>query len=222
MTSKGMTAPGVADRLAMAMPGTDAGSAPVGPLVGRPAVTSRAELEQCALELFTRNGFEATTVDDIASAAGIGRRTFFRYFASKNDVVWGEFDQGLEDLRARLGATPPTRPLLPALQSAVLAFNQLEPAEVPWHRERMTLILRVPALQAHSTLRYAAWRQVVAEFAGQRLCEQEDALLPQLVAHSCLAAAITAYEQWLARPGSDLQHLLAASLQALDGGWSRA
>jgi len=46
---------------------------------GRPAVTSRAELEQVALGLFAEAGFEATTVDDIAAAAGVARRTFFRY-----------------------------------------------------------------------------------------------------------------------------------------------
>ncbi len=49
--------------------------------VGRRRITSRAELEQVAFGLFDRQGFEGTTVDDIARAAGIGRRTFFRYFA---------------------------------------------------------------------------------------------------------------------------------------------
>lgn len=189
---------------------------------GRPSVTSRAELEQCALELFAERGFEATTVEDIAAAAGIGRRTFFRYFASKNDAVWGDFEQGLHDLRTRFAETDPSQPLLEALREAVLAFNRFDPAEVPWHRERMALILRVPALQAHSTLRYAAWRQVVADFVAQRLGEPAGALLPQLVAHSCLAAAMTAYEQWLATPGADLQALLDQALRALDGRWADA
>lgn len=189
---------------------------------GRPTVTTRAELEQRALELFAEHGFEATTVDDIAAAAGIGRRTFFRYFASKNDAVWGDFEQGLCDLRARLAAADPGQPLLDALREAVLAFNRFDPDEVPWHRDRMALILRVPALQAHSTLRYAAWRQVVADFAGARLDEPADALLPQLVAHSCLGAAMTAYEQWLAHPDADLEELLDQALRALDGSWAGA
>ena len=161
-------------------------------------------------------------MDDIAVAAGIGRRTFFRYFASKNDVVWGDFEHGLDDLAERFAATGPDQPLLAAVHDAVLAFNRFDPAEVPLHRERMALILRVPALQAHSTLRYAAWRRVVAEFAGRRLGEPEHALLPQLVAHSCLAAALTAYEQWLVSPGAELQPLLSRALQALDGSWTHA
>lgn len=190
------------------------------PRPGRPTVTSRAELEQRALELFAERGFEATTVEDIAAAAGIGRRTFFRYFASKNDAVWGDFEQGLADLRARFAAADPQQPLLDALREAVLAFNHFDAAEVPWHRDRMALILRVPALQAHSTLRYAAWRRVVAEFAAQRLGEPADALLPQLVAHSCLGAAMTAYEQWLADPAAELPVLLDRALRALDGSWA--
>jgi mycofactocin system transcriptional regulator len=182
-------------------------------------VTTRTELELVARELFTERGFEATTVDDIAAAAGIARRTFFRYFASKNDVVWGDFQQGLSDLRRRLAGADPQQPLLAALREAVLAFNALEPSEESQHRSRMDLILRVPALQAHSTLMYAAWREVIAEFAAQRLGADTGDLLPQLIAHSCLGASLTAYEQWLQRLGSSLPALLDEALQALDGGW---
>lgn len=187
---------------------------------GRRPVTTREELELVARELFAERGFEATTVDDIAAAAGIGRRTFFRYFASKNDVVWGDFDRGLDELRDRLDAAP--GPLLEVLREAVLAFNRLEAADVAWHRARMTLILEVPALQAHSTLRYAAWRAVVADHAARRLGRPADDLLPQLVAHLCLGAALSAYEQWLRDPGADLQSLLDQALRALDGSWATA
>lgn len=187
---------------------------------GRPAVTTRGELEQVALELFAERGFEATTVEDIAAAAGIGRRTFFRYFASKNDAVWGDFDAGLDALRAQFDRADPEQPLLDALREAVLAFNLLDDSDVPWHRDRMQLILQVPALQAHSTLRYTAWREVVARFAARRLRSRPTDLLPQLVAHACLGAALTAYEQWLSRPGSDLQALLDEALRALDGSWA--
>ena len=137
--------------------------------LGRPPVTTRAELEQIALGLFIRNGFTETTLDDIAAAAGIARRTFFGYFSSKNDVVWGDFDALLRGMEAWLGETPDGVPLLEALTDAVVRFNDLPPEAVPAHRQRMSLILHVPALQAHSTLRYADWRNVVAAFAGHRL-----------------------------------------------------
>ena len=182
---------------------------------GRPAATTREQLERIGLELFAARGFEATTVDDVAEAAGIGRRTFFRYFASKNDVVWGDFDTALAQLRARLAAVPPEVSLVDGLREAVLAFNALPPEAEPQHRVRMAMVLHTPALQAHSTLRYAGWRAVVAEWAGRRLGVRQDDFAPQLIAHQALASAVAAYEQWLARPGSDLQALLDEALRTL-------
>src|SRR4051795_13634166 len=94
---------------------------------GRPAVTTREELELVALQLFAERGFDHTTVDDVADAAGIGRRTFFRYFASKNDVVWGDWDVALAFFRTELEAIPGDVPLLDGLREAVKAFNLLPP-----------------------------------------------------------------------------------------------
>ena len=184
--------------------------------LGRPPVTSRVDLERVALDLFIRHGFAETTLDDIAAAAGIARRTFFGYFSSKNDVVWGDFDVLLEGMDDWLAQGPDAVPLHEALTEAVIRFNDLPPDAVPAHRQRMSLILHVPALQAHSTLRYADWRGVVARFAARRLKQSADALLPQLVGHLALGAAVTAYEQWLADESADLPRLLSAAFGALD------
>lgn len=185
---------------------------------GRPPATSGQELERIALWLFARDGFDATTVDDIAAAAGIGRRTFFRYYDSKNDVVWGDFESGLASFAAWLADSPAGTPLGTSLADAVVRFNELEASAVDAHRQRMALILRVPALQAHSTLRYAEWRDVVARFAATRLEVPEHSLQPQLVAHAALAAAVAAYEQWLQDDGADLGCLLRATFGALGSG----
>ena len=160
-----------------------------------------------AFGLFADHGFDETTVDDIAAAAGIGRRTFFRYFASKNDVVWGAFDAGLAHLRAALDAADPAQPWMDALRIAVVDFNSLDPEQVPLHRVRMELILHVPALQAYATLMYARWREVVADFVAARTGAKPDELLPRLVGHTALAAAVAAYEQWLAEPGTPFTEL---------------
>ena len=182
---------------------------------GRPRVTSRAEIETTALELFAARGFEETTVDDIAIAAGISRRTFFRYYRSKNDVVWGDFDALLESLDAALGGAATDRPWFETLRDAVVSFNSLPPEAATAHRWRMSLILYVPALQAHSTLRYARWRAVVAGFAAGRLGRPVESLDAQLVGHVALAAAVAAYDQWLARPDADLAELLADAFDAV-------
>ncbi|ANY09896.1 mycofactocin system transcriptional regulator [Pseudonocardia sp. HH130630-07] len=188
--------------------------------VGRRPVTSRSEIEHVALEMFAEQGFEHTTVDDIAQAAQIGRRTFFRYYASKNDVAWGAFDEQLVRMRAVLAAQPPDLPVLAGIRRAVLEFNHVEPAEQPWHRRRLELILRTPALQAHSTLRYAAWRQVVADFVAQRRGEPASALVPQSVGHACLGVCLAAYERWLADDGAELAALLDRVLRSLERGWA--
>lgn len=182
---------------------------------GRKPVTSRAELEQAAFGLFASRGFDATTVDEIAAAVGIGRRTFFRYFPSKNDVPWGAFEAELERMRVRLKACPPEVPLMDAIRLALIDFNRVDPAQVPLHRRRMELILRVPTLLAHSTLRFAAWRQVVAEFAAERTGCRPDDLAPQAIAHAVLGVSVAAYEHWLDDPAADLGTLLDDAMRQL-------
>lgn len=182
---------------------------------GRRRVTSRAELEQVAFELFGQRGFEQTTVDDIAAAAGIGRRTFFRYFPSKNDVPWGQFDVELAKMRERLRACPKDMPLADAIREALVDFNRVDPEQVPMHRQRMRLILRVPALLAHSTLRFADWRNVIAEFVAARTGQAPDDLTPQAIAQAVLGVAVAAYDRWLDHPEADLGDLLDSSVRAL-------
>ena len=176
-------------------------------------MTSRAELEQIALGLFIRHGFNETTLDDIAAAAGIARRTFFGYYSSKNDVVWGDFDALLRGMEEWLARAPDDVPLLDTLTDAVIRFNDLPREAMPAHRQRMSLILHVPALQAHSTLRYADWRAVVARFAARRLGAPVEALLPQLIGHLSLGSAVAAYERWLADDRADLAALLAEAFR---------
>ena len=186
-------------------------------MAGRPPATTRAQIEAVAFDLFARNGFDETTVEDIAASAGIGRRTFFRYFGSKNDVVWGEFDSGLEHFRRALESADPEQPWMDELRAAVVEFNALAPDQIAVHRTRMELILHVPALQAYATLMYARWRDIVTEFVATRTGAKRDELLPRLVGHATLAAAVAAYEQWLAEPGTSLERLLDASMRWLAG-----
>ena len=186
---------------------------------GRRRSTDAVELERVAFELFQRDGFEATTVEDIAAAVGISKRTFFRYFESKNDVVWGDFAGQLRVMRARFAASPPGQPVMDAVRTVVVEFNRFDPAQVPWHRKRMELILKVPALQAHSTLRYRDWGDVVAEFAAGRLGVAAHELVPRSIAHAALGVAVAAYEYWLARPGVELADIMDRAFRDLASGF---
>ena len=190
---------------------------------GRPPGTSRRAVTRTALELFAERGFEETTVDDIADALGVSRRTLFRYFASKNDMAWGDFDWVLTRLRRCLEATGADEPLHEALGRAVVESNRYEDDQLPELRIRMRLITGVPALQAHSALRYAEWRAVIAEFVAYRLgCGVGD-LVPQTVAHAALGTSMAAFLVWVDDPSSDLVEtleeayaLLGSGLRALD------
>jgi mycofactocin system transcriptional regulator len=182
---------------------------------GRRRVTSREELEETAFGLFAARGFEATTVDEIAAAAGIGRRTFFRYFPSKNDIPWGAFEHELERMRTRLRAVPADVPVMDAIREALVDFNRVDPTVVPMHRRRMELILRVPTLFAHSTLRFTAWREVVAEFVALRTGQRPGQLAPQAIAHAVLGVSVAAYEHWLDDPAADLCELLDRAMRQL-------
>jgi TetR/AcrR family transcriptional regulator, regulator of mycofactocin system len=186
---------------------------------GRRPSTSRAELERVALDLFTSRGFDETTVEDIAAAAGIGRRTFFRYYASKNDAVWGDFDAELDKLRRWFDECSPDVRLMDAVHDAVLTFNRLDRDQVPWHRRRMALILNTPALQAHSTPMYARWRAVIAEFAAGRVGTAPEDMVPQLIAYAALGAAVAAYEQWLRDSDAELEPLLDLAMAELSRGF---
>ena len=96
-----------------------------GPLGGRPSATTRGHLSGIAIDLFIENGFDETSVDDIAAAAGIARRTLFRYYPSKNSLAWGEFDDHLDGLRGLLDEADGTGTLGTELRDAIVAFNQV-------------------------------------------------------------------------------------------------
>lgn len=183
--------------------------------VGRPPVTNRADLEGIALAMFSVRGFEVTSVEEIAAAAGISRRTFFRYFRSKNDVVWGDFDTQIARFRMWFDRCPPETPIMEAIKAGVIAFNSFEPLAMDGLRARMRVILSSPALQAYSTVRYHSWREVIVEFVAFRLSLPETDLVPRVLGHLALGAALAAYEQWLATDGTELTDLLDRSLGIL-------
>ena len=182
---------------------------------GRPGATSHAAIERAAFHLFAERGFDDVTMGDIAAEVGVGRRTLFRYFESKNDIPWGQFDRTLHGFRQILAEMPADLPLHEAVQRGVQRFNEFPPDARPSHRDRMRLILGTPALQAHSALRYAAWRAVIAEFVAARLGLEPDDLLPRTVGHVCLAMAVSAYEAWLADPDAELATLLDEAASGL-------
>jgi mycofactocin system transcriptional regulator len=184
---------------------------------GRPVATSHGAIEQAAFRLFAERGFARTTLDAIAVEVGVGRRTLFRYYRSKNDIPWGQFDRTLAGFRRILDEQPTELPLHVAVHRSVVEFNRFPADARPSHRERMRLILTTPDLQAHSVLRYADWRRVIAEYVARRTDRSPDDLLPVTVGQVSLALALSAYDVWLADPAASITDIVDEAMGELRG-----
>lgn len=186
---------------------------------GRPPRSSREQIASIALRVFVKQGFEQTTLDDISRAVGVSRRTILRYFGSKNDIVWGTFDEQLDRLRDMLAVASTHRPLLEIIREAVVAFNDYGASAQSELRDRMTLITTVPALQGHAMLRYAQWCEVIAAFVASRLGMDAEDKVCQVVASAVLGVAMATYRHWIAHPDEDLLASLDHSLALLGAGF---
>jgi mycofactocin system transcriptional regulator len=187
---------------------------------GRPPGTSARELEVIALRLFGERGFDDTTVEDIAREAGVSRRTFFRYFDTKADVLWHAFDAEVATLRAAFAAGRAEEPLLDAIRIAVVSVNHYTATDVPELRARMKLIGTVPALQASAATHYDAWERAVIDYAAGRLGQPPEALLPLAIGRATLAVCRAAYECWVEHADEDLTVYLDAALRAMASGFT--
>ncbi|WP_408066225.1 mycofactocin system transcriptional regulator [[Mycobacterium] nativiensis] len=188
------------------------------PRAGRRRSTTRQHISDVAIDLFATRGFDEVSVDDVARAAGIARRTLFRYYASKNAIPWGDFDAHLQQLAELLDGIDPAAPLGDALREALLAFNTFDASETTRHRRRMRVILQTDELQAYSMTMYAGWRGVIAEFVSRRVGVDSTDLRPQTVAWTMLGVALSAYERWLGDESLSLPQVLGEAFDAIRGG----
>jgi mycofactocin system transcriptional regulator len=189
--------------------------------VGRRRSTTPHHITDVAIELFAARGFAEVSVDDVAQAAGISRRTLFRYYASKNAIPWGEFDTHLTHLRELLDTVSPRVALGAALRAALLAFNTFDDSETVRHRQRMRVILQTAELQAYSMTMYAGWREVIAEFVARRSGAKTSDLIPQTAAWTLLAVALSAYEHWLGDESVPLPVALGNAFDVVGAGLER-
>ena len=191
---------------------------PQHPPVGRRRSTTPQHVTDVALGLFADRGFSEVSVDDVAQAAGIARRTVFRYYASKNAIPWGDFNAHLHHLRELLDYVDPGMPLGEALRAALLSFNTFDESETVRHRQRMRVILQTPELQAYSMTMYAGWREVIAGFVARRTGVKTTDLHPQTVAWTMLGVALSAYEHWLDDESVSLPEALGDAFDVVRAG----
>jgi len=121
-----------------------------------------------AIDLFGKKGFDETTVDDIAAAAGVSQRTFFRYFASKSDLMGqGMLTYG-EALRAAIKASPKSANAFDVLRGAVLDVATTV-ASFPRTRDVIAISIKCPAAREAQLSRMGQVEQIVAQAFAARM-----------------------------------------------------
>ncbi|HWS56929.1 MAG TPA: helix-turn-helix domain-containing protein, partial [Actinotalea sp.] len=113
---------------------------------GRPPSTSAARIARTALELFTRDGYDATTLDDVAVAAGVSRSTVLRYLPGKGAIVWADEEAAGAALLADLAGRVPGPRWRTQVASVLIGAIRFPPDEL---RMRLRLIEQVPSLRRH-------------------------------------------------------------------------
>ncbi|HEV2754321.1 MAG TPA: TetR family transcriptional regulator [Actinomycetota bacterium] len=133
---------------------------------------TRGALRAAALRLFAREGFDATTVDQIAAEAGVSRTTFFRYFPTKEAVVFGRSKEIGEVFRRWIAERPPEENPLEAFEGALMALARETRGNVDLARESLemrAMLERNPGLRK----RYAEHTQEQMELVAQALAERD-------------------------------------------------
>ena len=171
-------------------------------------------LEEVALQLFEQRGFEAVTVDDIAMEAQISPRTFYRYFAAKDDVLQVSIERRSDALRLILAARPDDEPPIHSLSQALKSVLSAEdPVAV---RRWIAVIQATPSVLRGVVGGIQLKSQVViAEFFGSRLDVASDSLVPTMLAAAAGGVIMAAQTQWFFR-GGNLAATVSEGLEVLE------
>lgn len=157
----------------------------------------REALAEAALGLFLDRGFEATTVDAVAAAAGVSPRTFFRYFASKEEVVFVLQDGMSAEIAAVATARPASEPPLAALRHAVLAL--LGPYDRDDAAALCRLVMKTPALRARNHEKYGVMEETLVPVVAERLGPDPTlGLRPRLIVMAAVGALRVGLDAWVA------------------------
>ncbi|MEU7873260.1 TetR family transcriptional regulator [Dactylosporangium sp. NPDC049140] len=180
-------------------------------LVERKRQLVRDELAEAALKLVAFQGFDETTIDQMAAAAGVSRRTFFRYFQSKEDVIIEFLSDLGRRLSAALQARPPAEPPAEAVRQALRVFTD-KFWEHPEKAGRLTRVtMETPALLGRYLERQTAWKQTLTEELARRTrTDPATDLEPAVLVAVAFAAFDTALMRWAADPHEDLNALVEA------------
>ncbi|SCF20271.1 TetR/AcrR family transcriptional regulator [Micromonospora chokoriensis] len=190
----------------------------------RRAETQRA-IQAHAVRLFTERGYDATTVSDVAEAAGVSPMTVYRHFPTKEDLVL--IDQHGRLVADRIAASPPTQPLVRRIGGALIESTTTLTGgpggsdlstSGQFLLARLRLMISTPALRAKHLDNTYALQQAIVAALGDDTTDPEAAFHAHAAASACLAAMHTALVRWAEDNGrSELPDLIAKALTAAFG-----
>jgi AcrR family transcriptional regulator len=149
---------------------------------------TRETIIEVALRLFDERGFEQTTVADIADAANIAPRTFFGYFAAKEDVVFHDFDAVHARFSERLDGRADGESMIDALRAIIAEVIAETDFEDPAERLRHHLIATTPVLRERDRALLGRFEATLAEAVARDFAVPADTVRPRMVAAAATAA----------------------------------
>ena len=183
----------------------------------RKKARTREALHDAAMDLFSRQGFDGTTVEEIADACEVSPRTFFRYFPTKEDVLFGDSEQRSSALIETLAAQPLDLAPLEAIHAAMrgVAFNYIEERDVLAARAKV--VQNSPGLRAYKVEHQRGWEEALVAELGRRSRSSGGSLTPydlRLLTSVSMAAFRAAFDTWL--DDSDQPDIVALVDQAFE------
>jgi AcrR family transcriptional regulator len=190
---------------------------PTAGLRERKKAATRAALQRHALRLFQQQGYDATTIDQIAGAAQVSPATLFRYFPTKEDlVVSDDYDPMIAAAFAR---QPADASPVEALRRGISdVFAMIPPEEVTDLRERVALILAVPQLRATTLRNLTETMDLIAGLVAERTGRGRDELAVRSLSGAIVGVLIAVLFHWAEHPDEDLATALDEGLGHLERG----
>ncbi|SPM30608.1 TetR family transcriptional regulator [Mycobacterium terramassiliense] len=185
------------------------------PLRARQRAQIRADIRRAAFRLFIERGYDAVTTDEIAAAAGVSPRTFFRYVPAKEELILGPARHAGAEVVLQLEQRPPKESPDVALTNAILARTR-DFAETDSEEWREAMLL-VPGLLDKVSMHTPADKERATKLIAKRMGVESDVdLRPGLLVHVGLAAADFAFQQWVRQSTPNPRPLHAYVTEALD------
>lgn len=182
----------------------------------------REQIAETATRLFISQGFAATTIEQIAEATGVSRRSFFRYFPSKEDVILGELVERGPRVADALAARPAAERPWDALRAALLSLRQSTAGDDQTELALGRMLYRTPTLRARHLEKQLAWQDVLVPVLSERIRNAtrdapiDPALHASAIVSASLACLDVASEVWVREDGArDLTQLYDEAVAAI-------